>query len=276
MCPTIEQSERAGKPALSAPVITTLPKIRVGGVVVGRLSREQWAEHLIQQCLKQRQAQPKTPKLYTSANGHVLSRYARSAAFRAQFERFDGVDADGMPLVVASRWFTNSPIPERCATTDFFHDLASQCVEHGLSMYFLGGEIELQERLIANVRQRYPNLKIAGHWNGYFSRKQEQTVLADINSSAPDVLWVGLGVPKEHDFVLRNYESLRSVGIVKTCGGLFDFLSGKNARAPEWMQYWSLEWLFRTIQEPRRLLFRYLTTNVHTCWLLVSQTSDQT
>jgi exopolysaccharide biosynthesis WecB/TagA/CpsF family protein len=74
-------------------------------------------------------------------------------------------------------------------------------------------------------------------------------------------LWVGLGVPLEQQFIDRHIDRLTSVGVVKTSGGLFDFLSGKNSRAPAWIQSVGLEWLYRVCLEPRRLGMRYLTTN---------------
>jgi len=95
----------------------------------------------------------------------------------------------------------------------------------------------------------------------YFSRDEEDEVIAEINAARPDILWVGLGVPLEQQFIERNIDRLTGVGVIKTSGGLFDFISGKNARAPAWMQAAGLEWLYRVWLEPRRLAMRYLTTN---------------
>ena len=250
-----------------------LPTVKVGNVIVTALSRPDWSRLIIEKCRAYR-GTGKEPLLYTSANGNVLSNYAASPIFRSQLQQFDYVDADGMPLVLASRWFTRTPIPERCATTDFFHDIARAFSREGLSIYVLGGSAEAHARAMAEIRRRYPELKIAGHRDGYFTVEDEAEVVADIVAANPDLVFVGLGVPKEHDFVLRNRERLAGVGGVKTCGGLLDFISGKNARAPQWMQDWSLEWAFRVWQEPSRLFWRYLTTNVHAVWLLVRHTGD--
>src|SRR5690606_24880736 len=97
--------------------------------------------------------------------------------------------------------------------------------------------------------------------NGYFKRDDEDAVVAEINAARPDIMWLGLGVPLEQQFVARNLDRLTGVGLVKTSGGLFDFISGKNKRAPGWMQACGLEWLYRMWLEPRRLAMRYLTTN---------------
>jgi exopolysaccharide biosynthesis WecB/TagA/CpsF family protein len=108
---------------------------------------------------------------------------------------------------------------------------------------------------------RYPALKIVGHRHGYFSREQEPEIIDKINRAQPDVLWLGMGAPAEQQFAIRNRDRLRRVGIVRTSGGLFDFLSGRARRAPKWMQIVGLEWAFRTLLEPRRLAGRYITTN---------------
>jgi exopolysaccharide biosynthesis WecB/TagA/CpsF family protein len=80
-------------------------------------------------------------------------------------------------------------------------------------------------------------------------------------------------VPAEQVFACKNRDKLRNVGVIKTSGGLFDFLSGKTRRAPQWMQSGGLEWLYRLLLEPRRLFFRYLTTNPHALYLLLTKPS---
>jgi N-acetylglucosaminyldiphosphoundecaprenol N-acetyl-beta-D-mannosaminyltransferase len=85
---------------------------------------------------------------------------------------------------------------------------------------------------------------------------------------APDYLWVALGVPYEQAFVEEFTPRLSNVGVIKTSGGLFNFLSGSRARAPQWMQAVGLEWAFRIWLEPRRLFWRYLTTNPRALYLL--------
>ena len=98
-------------------------------------------------------------------------------------------------------------------------------------------------------------------------------MIAEINDSAPDILWVGMGVPREIAFSVQNRGKLTNVGIIKTSGGLFDFLSGNSSRAPSWMQSSGLEWLYRLSLEPRRLIRRYARTNLHAAYLLLSASS---
>ncbi len=93
----------------------------------------------------------------------------------------------------------------------------------------------------------------------------------EINALAPDYLWVALDVPYEQAFVEQYTSWLSNVGVFKTAGGLFDFLSGSRARAPNWMQATGFEWAWRIWLEPRRLFWRYLTTNPRALYLLFNR-----
>ena len=118
----------------------------------------------------------------------------------------------------------------------------------------------------------YPGLRIVGRRNGYFSRDQEAAICAEINASGADVVWVGLGVPLEHAFCVRNKHRL-TAGWVVTAGGCFNYVTGAYARAPGWMQRLGLEWLHRLWHEPRRLFWRYAITNPHALFLLLTRTA---
>jgi exopolysaccharide biosynthesis WecB/TagA/CpsF family protein len=249
------------------------PRVAVGGMEVVALSRNAWAEY-IGRFARARRGSVGPALLLSSANGNVVSRYARDPDFRAFMDQCDAIDADGQPLVVASRLLTKTPIPERCATTDFFHDCADVAIRDGLSFYMLGGTEEANARAVAQARLKHPGLQIVGHRNGYFDRAEMDRVLDEIDALKPDILWIGLGVPREQEVALRARNRLKNVAIIKTCGGLFDFVAGDKSRAPDWMQRASLEWLYRLILEPRRLFWRYATTNVHAAWLLLRRTRD--
>lgn len=253
-----------------------LNPVVVGGLKIGTLSRRSWAEVIAGCCLLGRsQPHSTTPAFFTSANGNVLSLYARSPEFRRIVDTADGVDADGMPLVMASRMFTDNPIAERCSTTDFVHDMAEAAIQRDLSFFLLGGTEKSCKGAAETLERLHSGLRISGYRHGYFSIGEEREIVDQINAVGPDLLWVGLGVPKEQEFVHRNRERLKNVGAIKTCGGLFDFLSGKSRRAPEWMRNYGLEWLHRLMQEPGRLWKRYLFTNIHALYLIARHTSGR-
>jgi N-acetylglucosaminyldiphosphoundecaprenol N-acetyl-beta-D-mannosaminyltransferase len=251
----------------------TVPAATVGGLPIAVIDRAQSARLMIGAALARR-GSGQAPLIVTSANGQVISKCAHDARIRELYLSADLIHADGMPLVFASRAMNRVALPERVATTDLFHDVAALAQAQGASFYFLGASADNIEKAVHNVRQRYPRLKIAGFRNGYFGPGEEDAVVAQINAARPDILWVGLGVPAELGFARRQRERLTKVGLVKTSGGLFDFLAGKNPRAPAWMQAAGLEWLYRLLLEPHRLTLRYLTTNPHAIYLLLTRTSD--
>jgi exopolysaccharide biosynthesis WecB/TagA/CpsF family protein len=122
------------------------------------------------------------------------------------------------------------------------------------------------------VRDQYPAIKLVGHRHGFFADGDEELVVCDqIVTLAPDILWVSMGVPREQEFIVRHRRRLTSVGVIKTSGGLFDFLSGSKPRAPVWMQNAGLEWLWRAWLEPKRLGWRYLKTNPWAIYLLLTR-----
>ena len=246
-----------------------IPLVWLGGLPIAAIDRARSAEFMLNVAIARRGAGG-VPPLITSANGQVLSMCARDSAVRAVFEAADLIHADGTPLVLASRLRSNVPLPERVATTDLFHDVAERAPAVDATFYLLGGADAVIGRAAENMRLKYPRLTIAGYRNGYFSAAEESQVVAEINAAKPDILWVGMGVPAEQRFCLRNRAKLSNVGLIKTSGGLFDFLSGRNSRAPGWMQAMGLEWVYRMALEPRRLAYRYLTTNPHAAYLLLS------
>ncbi|WP_096173348.1 WecB/TagA/CpsF family glycosyltransferase [Cohaesibacter sp. ES.047] len=212
------------------------------------------------------------PPLYSSsANGQVLSMCALDASIRSLFLEADILHADGEPLVRASKLLCRKKLPERIATTDLVHFTARIAQQEKVSFYFLGASQDEIEKAVKTMQSLYPDLIFAGYRNGYMSESEEAGVISQINQAAPDILWIGMGVPREQLFVSRHRKELTGVGVIKTSGGLFDFLSGKNSRAPRWMQKWGLEWAYRIAQEPRRLFWRYLTTNPHAAWLLLTR-----
>jgi len=166
---------------------------------------------------------------------------------------------------------SGTPLPERVATTDLFHVVARKAQAAGLSFYMLGADEEENASAVARIRQTYPRLRILGRCHGYLKGDELRAKVDEINRLAPDYLWVALGVPYEQVFVAEFMPLLSNVGVIKTSGGLFNFLSGSRARAPRWMQQAGLEWAFRIWLEPRRLFWRYLTTNPRALYLLLRQ-----
>jgi len=249
-----------------------VPIVTIGGLPIAVIDRAQSAQLMVDAALKRR-GSGRHPLVFTSANGQVLSMCARDAQTRDLFLQTDLIHADGMPLVFVSRLFHKKPLPERVATTDLFHDVAEVAQRKGVRVFLLGATPAVVKAAAARARALYPDLEIVGCESGYLRRQgDDERIIAAVNAARPDILWLGMGAPMEQMFAARCRDRLRGVGLIKTSGGLFDFVSGKNERAPSWLQRAGLEWAYRIYLEPRRLLGRYLLTNPHALFLLLTRT----
>ena len=253
-----------------------VPRITLGGLRLAVLDIEQTANFMIEAVFPKRRVG--RPLYLTSANGEVLARCSTEPMTNRLFHAADLINADGQPLVTVSWFKSPTPLPERVATTDLFHVVARKASAAGLTFYMLGADEAENAAAVANVKKMYPDLRIVGHCHGYLRGEALRAKVDEINRLAPDYLWVALGVPYEQAFVDEFTPHLSSVGVIKTAGGLFNFLSGRRARAPRWMQRIGLEWVWRIWLEPRRLFWRYLTTNPRALYLLLhkSRPSDRT
>ena len=255
--------------ASSRDLMRGITTTRLGGMAIAVLGMEETAELMLSAARSH--PRPNLPLFLTSANGEVLSRHARQPDFARILALADLVNADGQPMVVASRLVGTHKLPERVATTDLFHSVARGAVERGLSFYLFGASREENARAVENVRRLHPGIRIVGHSHGYLQGRPLREKVAEIDALAPDILWLALGVPREQLFVYEFGPLLTNVGLIKTSGGLFNFLSGTRARAPAWMQRAGLEWLWRIKEEPGRLIWRYAATNPHAMLLLIAK-----
>jgi N-acetylglucosaminyldiphosphoundecaprenol N-acetyl-beta-D-mannosaminyltransferase len=184
----------------------------------------------------------------------------KNAALRQAVTDCDMILADGQSVVWASRML-RSALPERVAGIDLFLELLAVASRRSYRVYFLGARQEVLERMLSEVRSRYPQISIAGFRNGYFNADEEEMVAADIYEAKADLLFIAMSSPKKELF-LRNWGEKTGVCVVHGVGGSFDILAGETRRAPIWYQRHGLEWLYRARQEPIRLGRRYLTTNL--------------
>ena len=180
----------------------------------------------------------------------------------------DIVNIDGAGVVFGGRLLGYS-IPERVAGIDLFHHLLAHSEVSGRSVYFLGAKPDVLEAAVGSVRTEYPNLNVAGYHHGYFWN-DEAAVVDNIRNLNVDLLFVGISSPMKEEFIDRWSDQL-GVKFAMGVGGTFDVVAGKVRRAPEWMQKLGLEWLYRVIQEPRRMFMRYLTTNSAFIWMLLTE-----
>lgn len=204
------------------------------------------------------------------ADVHALTRAGDDPELAAVYRRAGMVTSDGMPLVWLCRkagW----PQAERV----YGPDLMLACCAHGLNKgwrhYFYGGTPEALAKLTAALTARFPGLIVAGCESPPFhplSEAENADALARIDAAAPDLLWIGLGAPKQELWMGRQRDRLE-VPVMLGVGAAFDFLSGAKPQAPTWMRRHGLEWLFRLASEPRRLAKRYAVHNSRFLWRLL-------
>jgi N-acetylglucosaminyldiphosphoundecaprenol N-acetyl-beta-D-mannosaminyltransferase len=260
--------ERRANPVGRA-ATASVPRISLGGLRLAVLDIEQTANFMIDVVFPVRRVN--RPLYLTSANGEVLARCSTEPKTDQLFRSADLINADGQPLVTVSRLRSSMPLPERVATTDLFEIVARKAAATGLTFYMFGANEAENAAAVANVQEMFPDLRIVGSCHGYLKGDALRAKVDEINALAPDYLWVALGVPYEQAFVDEFTSRLSNVGVIKTSGGLFNFLSGSRARAPKWMQAIGLEWAWRIWLEPRRLFWRYLTTNPRALYLLFNR-----
>jgi exopolysaccharide biosynthesis WecB/TagA/CpsF family protein len=246
-------------------------RVCLGGLPVVVADRATTAMIMVDEALN-RHGLWRYPSFLTSTNGEVTHACAVSREMRALFMQADAIHADGMPHVFVSRMKCKVALPERVATTDLFDAVNEEAQRRGATVFMLGATEQVNAAAAEVVRSQFPKLKLVGRRNGFFeSLEAEQRACEEIAALGPDILWVSMGVPREQAFVVRNRHRLTSVGVIKTSGGLFDFVSGTKPRAPLWMQRVGLEWLWRAGLEPGRLGWRYLKTNPSALYLLLTK-----
>lgn len=200
-----------------------------------------------------------TPGQHASVNAAKVVRAQSDGVLRSLLWRCEIVTADGQPVVWASR-LLGRPVPERVAGIDLMEALLARAAARGYRVYLLGAHPEVGEAAEAEIRRRHPGILIAGRHHGYFRPEQEAGVVADIAEAQPDLLFVALETPQKELFLHRHRQALR-VPFAMGVGGAFDVLAGRRRRAPRWVRRVGLEWLFRLLQEPRRLFLRYAVGN---------------
>ena len=172
------------------------------------------------------------------------------------------VVADGAPLVFASKFF-GPKLPERVAGSDLIYDIARAAADNGLRIYFFGGQEAYTVQAMEKLKALFPSLQIAGHscpmvamTPNETQRREEEALCRQITDANTDILLVGLGCPKQEYFVHRNADKLKGMAAIGL-GGTFNFICGHISRAPKWMQRLGMEWIYRILQEPKRLFMRY-------------------
>lgn len=193
--------------------------------------------------------------------------------FRRVINSTDLLNIDGMSVVWALRCL-GYVVPERVATPDLADEIIRMAAEEKFSVFLFGATDEVLSLCLENLHKVYPSLVITGSRNGYYQPHEEGVIIDQINSSGADILFIGISSPKK-ELLYDKFRDRLGVFYVLGVGGYFDILSGKTKRAPKWMQDIGLEWVFRLIQEPRRMWKRYLIGNNKFLWTLIREKAER-
>jgi len=200
---------------------------------------------------------------FCAAPVHALMVARSDPEMRNALRRATMVMPDGMPLV----WAVNllgERLRDRVYGPELMLRYNRRCAERSHRVWLYGGRDQGSlAQLALSMRRRDPGIQVVGGYSPPFrplTEHEEDSVVEQINEDQPDVLWVGIGVPKQEKWMARMRERVE-VPVMCGVGAAFDFHSGRISQAPSWMQEHGLEWIYRIAQEPRRLLPRYLWFN---------------
>lgn len=210
------------------------------------------------------------PHQHVVVNVDKLVKASRDPALQRIVNGCDLVNADGMPVVWASR-LLGKPLKERVAGIDLFEALMRRAAQAGWRVFLLGAQAQVVQAVAETYGRRYPGLVLAGWRDGYWQGEQEEAEVARrIRASGADLLFVAISSPKKEQF-LGKYQAEMRVPFAMGVGGTFDVVIGKVRRAPLWMQRAGLEWFWRFLQEPRRMFRRYFIDDMAFFWLLIKE-----
>lgn len=192
-------------------------------------------------------------------NAHCINVAQRDAAYRKALDTADYLLPDGSGIATAAR-LAGQALGENLNGTDLFPNICRQAAASCQSMYLLGGKPGIAAAAAGAMRAMHPLLRIAGTRHGFWTDAEEDQLIEDINASGAAILMVGLGVPLQEKWIARVRPRL-TPRVVIGVGGLFDYYSGAIPRAPHVVRRAGFEWVWRLMQEPKRLFTRYIFGN---------------
>lgn len=205
------------------------------------------------------------------SNVHMVIEGYKDPEFQQVINQANLTTPDGMPLVKAIKWLYGIN-QNRVAGMDLMPDVMRECARQDLSIYLYGSTDEILSKIIQKASYDFPNLKICGAYSPPFrelTSREKKEIIQQISQTKPHFVFVALGCPKQEKWMAEHKGKVQSCMI--GLGGAFEVYAGIKRRAPLWMQNASLEWLYRLLQDPKRLWKRYLYTNVLFAILLSKQ-----
>lgn len=215
----------------------------------------------------------KTPKYVVTCNVDHIMQLKNNKEFKQVYDEADVVTADGVPVIWASK-LLKKPLKEKISGSDIFSEIGGHLEKKQHRIFFLGAGPGIADSAAKKLKKEYPKMNIVGSYSpSYgFEKNEEENykIIQMIQESKADILFVGLGAPKQEIWIHNNYKKYNvpvSIGV----GATFDFLSGNVKRAPKIFQKIGMEWLWRLCSEPKRLWKRYLMEDTKFLFLVFKE-----
>ena len=221
-----------------------MDRINILGVQVDMVTIPEAADKIVEFL-----SEDKLHTVYTP-NSEIIMEAYRDKAFSKVLNEADLLTADGIGVVYASKYL-KKPLRERAAGYDIARLLLQKLNYTDHKLFLFGGKPGVAELAMGNIKKDYPQLNIVGTRNGYFGEEDEDEIIAQINESGADILFVCLGAPRQEKWIYEHKDKLK-VKVAMGVGGSIDVFAGTVQRAPEFFCKTGLEWFYRLMKEPWR------------------------
>lgn len=182
-------------------------------------------------------------------NPEIIVQNYKNEEFKRKLNEQKYQIPDGVGIILASK-IKKGNIKNRIAGIDFMNEICEKSISNSARIFLYGAKPGVAEEAKKQLEKKYIGINIAGVCDGYID---EEKAIENINKVNPDILFIGLGSPKQEEFILNNKSKLKSVKILMPVGGSFDVISNNLKRAPKWIIKINLEWLYRLIKQPKRI-----------------------
>lgn len=208
--------------------------------------------------------------LVANHNLHSIYIYHHNSKMRSFYSQADYTMIDGMPIVFFGK-LLKYPLERtnRITCLDWTSPVFQEASEKQWRIFYLGSKPKISQRGEKIIKKLFPKLQIQFH-HGYFSHTENEIIIHKINSFKTDILMVGMGMPRQEHWIYDNYCKI-SAKITFLKGGYLDYIAGSNYTPPRWLGNYSLEWLYRLMSDPTRLVTRYLLEPCYVINLLLKE-----
>jgi N-acetylglucosaminyldiphosphoundecaprenol N-acetyl-beta-D-mannosaminyltransferase len=240
------------------------PAIKIFGLHVAALDIKQTTRWIENEMLAGR------PVMHADINTFKVVQMKDDVALFQSVAAADFISADGMGIVWAAR-LLGKKLPDRVTGIDLMLALVESAAKTGKTIYLIGAKPEIVAAVVAVFNNTYGDSLVKGFRDGYFRMEDSASIAQEIQQAGADMVFVGMNSPRKEHFLFQNRHILKDIPFCMGVGGSFDVISGSIPRAPKWIQKIGMEWIFRLLQEPKRLLKRYTIDNLRFFGILIQE-----